>query len=648
MTVQIVRASIHPGIGIARIGNSDEFFLAPEVMTPKPKPQGFYHDDSGALKREAAGFRIYGYDADGTVVDELTLENAEIEWTVHLASAKAQWFIFTAAMDLPEAVDFSLRLRNPDYDPSKRIDLRIDPGPLRLAGPDNAAECRGVFRYEDTATDVMLGELRTDDKGRLRVLSGKGESGAPTGLPLNSGGVPDWFANATGWYDDIADGPVMAKVVIGGREIPCDHGWVVTAPPNYAPDIIGWRTIDDLLQDLYAEAGWIDLPDEVSFTRDIYPLLGRLTGLQWVNKGLASLYGAGGPLDFGDPDLIDRIGRVHNPPHDTYRQLRRTFANRFRKVGQLALQAWPAIFGDTFGTITKPPVPGNFLPIWNTAEARLARWVEGDFIDDWGTVPVFDMLAKVDLADRPRMLDRAAMHFCLADAFHPGCEITWPIRHLSMHQGPYRIKMRDPVIPEPDYGTHLTQTAALSSTGPLNAQGPGGLTRWMALPWQMDTAGCRSDYDLHNDPYLPTFWPARVPNNVLTRENYDKVMDTSLSVEDRRTAFQARRNWYFPLGAPNGAVEMERMVERFGEMGVVERRPGPTDGALPELPEWIYVETLPHSAADLARLVSDHARTAGLAPVSPADRRAQEAGWIDEAHRQFYLRARFPTLADDG
>jgi hypothetical protein len=62
----IVRAAIHPSIGVARIGNSpDGYFLAPEVADPPPQPPGFYRDGTGALKRQAARFRIYGLDAQG-------------------------------------------------------------------------------------------------------------------------------------------------------------------------------------------------------------------------------------------------------------------------------------------------------------------------------------------------------------------------------------------------------------------------------------------------------------------------------------------------------------------------------------------------------------------------------------------------------
>ena len=53
---------------------------------------------------------------------------------------------------------------------------------------------------------------------------------------------------------------------------------------------------------------------------------------------------------------------------------------------------------------------------------------------------------------------------------------------------------------------------ALSADGPLAGSGPGDVTRWMAVPWQADTASCRSGYQYGPtpvDPYLPTFWAAR-------------------------------------------------------------------------------------------------------------------------------------------
>ena len=62
----IVKTAIYPSIGVARVGNSPtEWYLGPEVPDPLPLPAGSYRDNTGALKREAARFRIYGLNAAG-------------------------------------------------------------------------------------------------------------------------------------------------------------------------------------------------------------------------------------------------------------------------------------------------------------------------------------------------------------------------------------------------------------------------------------------------------------------------------------------------------------------------------------------------------------------------------------------------------
>jgi hypothetical protein len=116
----IVRAAIHPAIGIARVGDSEtEFFIGPEIVDalsdPNQKPNNF-RDETGAIKRQAARFRIYGYNAAGEVVRELNPDNADIIWTVHVANRKSQWYQFQYALDIPEAVnapDNAFTLRNP-------------------------------------------------------------------------------------------------------------------------------------------------------------------------------------------------------------------------------------------------------------------------------------------------------------------------------------------------------------------------------------------------------------------------------------------------------------------------------------------------------------------------------------------------------
>jgi hypothetical protein len=131
----IVRAAIHPAIGIARIGDSGtEYYIGPQVTEPTPASPGFYRDIAGALKREAALLHIYGYNAAGEMVRELTADNADIVWTAHLANRKADWYQFQLALDISDAAGQSMQRRNPDVPLAERHRLAIDPGPRNISG----------------------------------------------------------------------------------------------------------------------------------------------------------------------------------------------------------------------------------------------------------------------------------------------------------------------------------------------------------------------------------------------------------------------------------------------------------------------------------------------------------------------------------
>jgi L-lysine epsilon oxidase C-terminal domain len=135
--------------------------------------------------------------------------------------------------------------------------------------------------------------------------------------------------------------------------------------------------------------------------------------------------------------------------------------------------------------------------------------------------------------------------------------------------------------------------------GPLGPQVPGGITRWMALPWQTDSASCRSGYIKSYDPYLPTFWPARVPNQVLTEASYDIVLDPQQPLAARLAAFAQRVAWVRPLGSNGYTSQLNNMIANFGDMGVIEQRPGPGDS---HFPPSLDVENLPkHTVERLAQ-----------------------------------------------
>jgi L-Lysine epsilon oxidase N-terminal len=86
----ITHVKIHPVIGIARNSNSPtDFFVGPEIPLGHSAPPGGYKDASCRVKRQAARFRLFGYDSNGKVAKELTSADADISWTLELCSKKA-------------------------------------------------------------------------------------------------------------------------------------------------------------------------------------------------------------------------------------------------------------------------------------------------------------------------------------------------------------------------------------------------------------------------------------------------------------------------------------------------------------------------------------------------------------------------------
>lgn len=642
----IVRAAIHPGIGVARVGNDESaFFIGPEVTSPPVEAPNFYRTSQGTLKRQAARFRIYGYNAAGDVVAELTASNAQIGWQVHLANRKSDWFHFITAMDIPESADLVVTRRNPDISSHEREQLIIDPGPRRISGADCKGPSYAFNSGKFKATNVYLGELQTDAQGRLLVLGGYGKSESPSGKPPFDRANPDSFNNAADWYDDIADGPVHATVTLDGKDIPVESAWVITAPPNYAPDLVSWRTMNDLLIDVYTQNGWLPVPETTSFRHHVLPQLQRLSTLQWVNKGFAALFGKGCPMDFNDPAFIEKLS--HLPPEpslDAYKQLRHQILNSFRPFHPATNEPrlWPFIYGDNYGGDLFQASPNTMLALPSLQQMHLQRWASGNFINDWNThcLPPQE-LEDVPLAEQPAMLDQAAMHFCLADAFHPGCELTWPMRHPSLYCKPYRIRENTQGEKTSQWGKTLNQSQVMATDGPLYAQVAGGLTRWMGIPWQGDTAFCRSGYEVEYDIYLPTFWPARVPNTVLTEHDYHIVMDTNRTREERIAAYHRRASWNrFIDTAGKTADVMEKMIAHFAQQGIVEARKGISND--PDFPEVMYVENT--TFAETPHLLKAALDTSQL---TERGAKAVEAGWHSEEQLDNALRLRQRQKVDE-
>jgi hypothetical protein len=605
----IVRAAIHPAIGVARLGNSEsEYFLAPEVPAPLPEKPGSYRDPAGALKRQAPRFRVYGLNAAGQAVTELTASNAEIRWTVHLANKKASWYQFQLALDIPEASAAPpSRLRNATISDRRR--LTIDPGPRQITGCDQSGP---QYRF-DTGTfmdrPVHLGELRSDASGRLIVLGGRGKSASYSGAQAVT------FANNEGWHDDIADGPVTAAVSFEGRSLQVDPAWVVVAPPNYAPQQKSVRTMWDLIRDVAITAGMLTKPARPSFEHDIQPILERLSRLQWVNAGFAAAFGWGAPNNFASAEWLEKLSR----PGADMAEMRHVIANQFRVFDRDSWSPvpWPWVYGDAMN-IPPAQTPRQHATLTDTQLSLLQQWSAGDFDADYD--PQREpprSIGAVPLAEQPALLDRASLEFCLADAFHPGCEMTWPMRNAGLYMTPFRLAHAAPGWIEPEYGAVLGPETLDLPNGPLlGGQLPGGITRWMAVPWQTDTASCRSGYLRSYDPNVPTFWPARVPNQVLTKTDYDIVMEEERSMAERLAAFARRASWLRPLGGGSYTDQINTMISHFDRMGVVEVRDGPKTGPFPAEIEVLDLTEGPHpSAATMGAVPTEEIDLSGIEKV---------------------------------
>ncbi|MEV6279824.1 LodA/GoxA family CTQ-dependent oxidase [Nocardia sp. NPDC051832] len=330
---------IHPAIGIARVGNSPEFFIGPERRNELPDPPGGFKDPQCRVKRQAARFRIFAHHDDGTAT-EITGADADITWTVGLVNSKAAY---------------------PDRGNSEpAADLIIDPGAQTTTGPVQRKVFEGgVIRFAgQPVVTVPLGEMRTDNDNRLLVFAGAGTSASPGG-----NGIVDFWGNP-GWYDDIADGPVSAAITLHatGASPAVEGAWVISAPPKFAPHQDSSTTLYDRLLQAMVDAGRATAPANTSYTHDVYPILQRARDTRWVYE---AEFVHRWPDPVTDPATKSRIYR------------------RLRPDGNM------------------PDLAGSDSELTAIQLTHLRRWRDNtDFVDDWTGVPAPEATVTPDGMDR--------------------------------------------------------------------------------------------------------------------------------------------------------------------------------------------------------------------------------------------------------
>lgn len=584
----VVTLRIHPAIGIARVGNSpDHYFIGPEVPGLFDPPDGGYKEevqDGNALlsrvKRQAARFRVYAYGGDDEVPYEVTAPEVSISWTVHLANKKGEWDRFEgrAGEDLPLDARRPGAARNADV--GDRASLVIDPRARSVSKPNASARLDGGSFL---GVQVPLGEIRTDDDGRLLVLGGAGRAGSaePGRLITN-------YANNDRWYDDTSDGPVTASVTLAdGTVMEAVPSWVIVGPPDYAPALPNFVTMYDVALEAAVRREWLEVPERPSFTRDIYPVLARAVSLQWVSARALAGHGprTAGHFPTAVAELAsngaearparERVVRVLRDPHllAKVRKEKATEAERAVAVQQAEYRYMPSAAGDDGDA--RSGVPGTWMTLTALQYDLLRRWAAGDFEADWiGEEAVVRAgLPLAHAADRsavgPADLDRAALESASGGSFFPGIEAGWIIRNPSVYREPFRF-----------------DHAVL---------GPGDVTKRMAVPWHADFFECRDHW-----------WPWQRPDNVLTLTDFERLVELDrrlerldpageqfrLLAEERAALWGRRAGWArsLPSTSPEGD---NAMVTTWPNLGfVVGHRPDRTPFMIQGEPAFVETETM--------------------------------------------------------
>jgi len=215
---------IFPSIAVARVGDSDEWYIGPEIPGHEPfPPEGVFKDKHFKIKKQAARYRVYAFDKNGKVIGEIDgKHDYKLKWTVQVANKKSAWVVFRGQY---EKETWELRNSTVQGWPDEKRDyaftdtrkkLIIDSGLQTVEGPSShTIPLQGEFYgSKPTPTKVQMGDIHTDEHGRLIINASDGFStsvdfpGPPEQQPFMKGE----FDNDD-WIDSMCDGHVRVSVV---------------------------------------------------------------------------------------------------------------------------------------------------------------------------------------------------------------------------------------------------------------------------------------------------------------------------------------------------------------------------------------------------------------------------------------------------
>ncbi|KGO94647.1 CTQ-dependent lysine 6-oxidase LodA [Flavobacterium subsaxonicum] len=543
--------SLHPSVGIARLGNSTTAIcLSPTEIGGLPYDADSYgnaqgtisqfKDASGLIKRQGQPFKIY---ADSG--EEITLDSpdvANIEWTVHLASKKAEWYQYSELQgnllygSANSYQNQDIPLRNPDVFGAKRQTLFVDPGPRSIGGRQQSIgfdkdNTPAGYPAQYPSSQVQygvpvttLGNLLTDASGRLVVLGGYGNAGGNE--PLTS------YGGSSTWHDDISDGPVYCTVTFTDGSTISLKAWVVVGSPDFAPEIVNISNLSDTMFDVavrnfdllpeMCKGGIYNPSYTANFQRDILPIINRISRYQWVANVQSMMAFASNIFDFSDPsedNLANRQGyysyfrqpdaQPSDPSYLPQEQL-------FKMDGDARFPMMPLNSGSN--SVSNINIM-KFMALNNTQLFLMQQWANGAFTNDKNYQPY-----PVSLDDT------ASVGNCVGLPMCPGIEVTWSMQNPAVYESAYVIKHYQDEAYYQQNG--LTPTRDECEGGGCE---PGDLTKRMACPWQADFFECTIQTINFSDPavnkatidgvtaplpptYYSYWWPPQSPWDVIVGE----------------------------------------------------------------------------------------------------------------------------------
>ena len=588
---------VHPSINFGRVGNSESYYLAPESAAGElvDKKSGLFgglpikagtentyiteedlRDAQQAVKRQAARFRIFAYDADQThypgedpgreVKAGDTVGGKQIKdivWQVHLANKKNNNYKITSTVDGVQTEEGIIAykdnrtppIRNPQYGPdlsaeNRRKTLVIDAGPRAISSHDAGTvhfNTTGKASYVDTQGKIQaqenypisfpndhfdmfdplgkidtLGEMHIESEtGRLIVVGGYGRASA-----VLTKGKPPALSDAIdndNWFDDTSDGPVCATIIFDdGTSVQAVHGWFVCTDPGYAPQtrnvVSTWDDVyDTWVQHLQLQPTIFDNGFQKNyqavFETDILPVF-HAAFLQRWNTNLPS-------KGIKGHEYMATI----TPTDDPQKKLP-SFEQLIRKPSPPGTRDEP---DNEDGEGVKMPLAlgdamKSFLAVTETQYFLLKQWYDKQYTE-----------TCVPLGDGEK-LDKVVLENCLGGRYSPGIDLTFIVRDVNFYvqqwqgeTGPFRVNMQKLNYAEATKDTpFLAEGYVPLRTAPVE---PGDLCKFMSQPWHTDYNSCATHLpdpnpDGNNTVYWS--WPAQRPvtSYVKNKCTYDRGTKT--------------------------------------------------------------------------------------------------------------------------